>query len=171
MPATAFSPALPCGPLPLASPFYIQRLKAQTDCYAAIDHPGALIRIKGARRTGKTSLMARLAQQATQRGYQLVTISFQLADKPVLQNLDQLLQWFCASVGLGLGLAPKMETYWDPLFGSKVSCKIYFEQYLLSLSDRHKHLKNGLRKLSDNRYSQLSTYADKITLNCRATAL
>lgn len=131
-----FSPAPPGGLLPLDSPLYIQRLKAQTDSYAAIDQPGALIRLKGARRTGKTSLMARLAQQANQRGYQPVTISFQLADKPVLQNLDQLLQWFCASVGLGLGLAPKMETYWDALFGSKVSCKIYFEQYLLSLSDR-----------------------------------
>ena len=136
MTAAAFSPALPGGLLPLDSPLYIQRLRAQTDSYAAIDQPGALIRIKGARRTGKTSLMARLAQQATQRGYQPVTVSFQLADKPVLQNLDQLLQWFCASVGLGLGLAPKMETYWDALFGSKVSCKIYFEQYLLSLSDR-----------------------------------
>ena len=134
--ATAFSPALPGGLLPIDSSLYVQRLKAQADSFAAIDQPGALIRIKGARRTGKTSLMARLAQQAQQRGYQPVLISFQLADKPVLQNLDQLLQWFCASVGLELGLAPKMETYWDSLFGSKVSCKIYFEQYLLSSSDR-----------------------------------
>lgn len=135
-PTAVFLPTPPGGQMPIDSPLYIQRPKAEADSYAAITQPGGLIRIKGARQTGKTSLMARLAQQAEAQGYQPVLISFQLADKPVLQNLDQLLQWFCASVGLGMGLAPKIGTYWEPLFGSKVSCKIYFEQYLLSLSDR-----------------------------------
>lgn len=132
----AFSPLPPGGQLPLDSPLYIQRHKAETDSYAAIDQPGALIRIKGARQTGKTSLMARLAQQALARGYRPVLIRFQLADKSILENLDQLLQWFCASVGRSLGLTPQLDTYWDTLFGSKVSCKIYFEQYLLAASQR-----------------------------------
>ena len=132
----AFLPTPPGGQLPLESPLYVQRPKAEAESYKAIAQPGALIRLRGSRRTGKTSLMARLAQQAQKQGYQPVFISFQLADKPVLQNLDQLLQWFCASVGRGMGLAPDLETYWDSLFGSKVSCKIYFEQYLLAQSDR-----------------------------------
>lgn len=131
-----FVPLPPGGQLPLESPLYIQRHKAEADSYAALDQPGALIRIKGARQSGKTSLMARLAQRALARGYQPVLIRFQLADKSVLQNLDQLLQWFCASVGRELGLAPQLDTYWDSLFGSKVSCKIYFEQYLLAASQR-----------------------------------
>ena len=132
----SFSPSPPGGQLPLESPLYIHRPKPEADSYKAIEQPGSLVRIRGSRRTGKTSLMARLAQQSETQGYRPVLISFQLADKPVLQDLDQLLQWFCASVGLSLGLAPALEDYWDTLFGSKVSCKIYFEQYLLSASEQ-----------------------------------
>ncbi|MEO1399734.1 MAG: AAA-like domain-containing protein [Cyanobacteria bacterium J06635_1] len=134
--AASFSPSPPGGQLPLNSTVYIERLNAETESFKAIDRPGALIRIKGARRTGKTSLMARIAQQALQRGYQPVLISFQLADKQVVQDLDQLLQWFCASVSLEMGTSTNLETYWDSLFGSKVSCKLYFEQYLLAMAER-----------------------------------
>jgi len=132
----SFDPPPPGGQLPLDSPIYISRAKAEASSFRAIDQPGALIRIRGARRMGKTSLMARISQQARQRGYQPVFISFQLADSPILQDIDQLLQWFCASVGLGMGVAPALATYWDTLFGSKVSCKIYFEQYLLTNTDQ-----------------------------------
>ncbi|MEM8805459.1 MAG: AAA-like domain-containing protein [Cyanobacteria bacterium P01_G01_bin.38] len=133
---SSFSPSPPGGPLPLDSKLYVERLQAETDSYRAIDRPGALVRIKGAHRTGKTSLMARIAQQASQQGYQPVSVSFQLADKQVVQDLDQLLQWFCASVGLEMGISPNLDTYWDSLFGSKVSCKLYFEQYLLAMTER-----------------------------------
>ena len=132
----SFQPSPPGGQLPIESPLYVQRSQAEAESYEAISQPGALIRIRGAQRTGKTSMMARLSQQAQQQGYQPVVISFQLADKPVLQNLDRLLQWFCASVGLGMGLSPELDTYWDSLFGSKVSCQIYFEQYLLATITR-----------------------------------
>lgn len=131
-----FDPSPPGGQLPLNSPIYISRPKAETNSFRAIDQPGALIRIRGARRTGKTSLMARISQRARQKGYQPVFISFQLADNSILQDIDQLLRWFCASVGLGMGVSPDVETYWDSLFGSKVSCKIYFEQYLLTTTDQ-----------------------------------
>ncbi len=133
---SSFSPPPPGGQLQLETPIYIQRTKAEADGFTAIDQPGALIRLRGARQTGKTSLMARIAHQAEKRQYKPVYISFQLADKPVLQDLDQLLRWFCVSVGLGMDVLPKLETYWEPLFGSKVSCKLYFEQYLLTMSDR-----------------------------------
>lgn len=134
--AASFDPPPPGGQLPLDSPIYISRPKAEANSFRALDQPGALIRIRGARRMGKTSLMARISQQAQQRGYQPVFISFQLADHPILQDIDQLLQWFCANVGLGMGVPPALSTYWDSLFGSKVSCKIYFEQYLLTTTDQ-----------------------------------
>lgn len=128
--------AIPGGPISLTSSLYIERPKAERDSYQAIAQPGALVRIKGAHRTGKTSMMARISQQATLRGYQPVSISFQLAEVSVLQDLDKLLQWFCASVSLEMGAMPKLEAYWDSLFGSKLSCKIYFEQYLLPMLQR-----------------------------------
>lgn len=133
---TATAPPSPGGPLPIDSPFYIPPVEAQASSYEAIDQPGALLRIRGPQRAGKSSLMARIAQVALQRGYQPVSIRFQMAEKAALTDLDQLLQWFCVSVGREMEILPALDTYWDSLYGSKVSCKAYFEEYLLAAVDR-----------------------------------
>ncbi|WP_206603127.1 AAA-like domain-containing protein [Leptolyngbya ohadii] len=124
-------PDLPGGQVPLGSEFYIERTVIEADCYKTVLQPGGLIRIKAPRRMGKSSLMTRILQQASQRGCQTVALSFQLADKAIFRDLDHFLQWFCANVGLGLQIPKRLADYWDDLFGSKISCKIYFEQYLL----------------------------------------
>lgn len=123
-------PDMPGGQVPLGSAFYIQRTAIETDCYKTVLHPGSLIRIKASRRMGKTSLMARILRSA-EPSCQTVSLSFQLADKAIFKDLDQFLRWFCANVGLGVQLPNRLGDYWDDLFGSKISCKIYFEQYLL----------------------------------------
>ncbi len=125
-------PELPGGQVPLDSAFYVERAAIEATCYKTVLQPGGLIRIKAARRMGKTSLMARILRQANQQGCHTVFLSFQLADKAIFQDLDQFLRWFCANVGLGLQLPNQLDDHWDDLFGSKISCKIYFEQYLLS---------------------------------------
>jgi hypothetical protein len=124
-------PELPEGQVPLQSQFYIERQPAEIESFKTILQPGALIRIKGARRTGKTSLLERILNHARQHHYQTVSLGFQLADREALQSMTRLLQWLCASVGLGLKLPNRLDDYWDDLFGSKISCKMYFEQYLL----------------------------------------
>lgn len=131
-PAQAPQPEFPDGQVPLNSAFYVERSPIEAECYRAITNPGALIRIKAPRRMGKTSLMARILAQADKSGYSAVPISFQLADKATFGDLEKCLQWFCASVGLGLKLPNQLSQYWDTLFGSKISCKVYFEQYLLT---------------------------------------
>ncbi|MFM7424341.1 MAG: AAA-like domain-containing protein [Elainella sp.] len=127
---TEAEPDLPGGQVPLDSAFYMER-PAEADCVKAVLQPGGLVRIKAPRRMGKSSLMSRVLKQASQRGCRTVALSFQLADKAIFQSLDQFLQWFCATVSLGVDLPRKLTDYWDDLFGSKISCKIYFEQYLL----------------------------------------
>jgi hypothetical protein len=124
-------PELPEGQVPLGSIFYIERPPIESESFKAVLQPGSLIRIKGARRTGKTSLMERILNHAAQNQYKTVSLSFQLADREVFQDLNRLLRWLCASVGLGLVLPNRLGDYWDDLFGSKISCKMYFEQYLL----------------------------------------
>jgi hypothetical protein len=124
-------PELPEGQVPLESIFYIERPPIENESFKAVLQPGSLIRIKGARRTGKTSLMERILHHAAQNQYQTISLSFQLADRDVFRDLNRLLQWLCASVGLGLALPNRLSDYWDDLFGSKISCKMYFEQYLL----------------------------------------
>lgn len=126
-------PPLPEGQVSLDSPFYLERPPVEANCYKTILQPGSLIRIKAPRRMGKSSLMVRILNYAAQQGCQTVFLSFRLADRSILEDedLDKFLQWFSASVGLGMNLPNRLAEYWDELFGSKISCKIYFEQYLL----------------------------------------
>lgn len=125
-------PSLPQGQVSLDSSFYIERPPVEANCYKTILQPGALIRIKAPRRMGKSSLMVRILNYASQQDFQTVFLSLRLADRSILEDLDKFLQWFSASVGLGMHLSNQLADYWDELFGSKISCKIYFEQYLLA---------------------------------------
>ena len=125
-------PLLPEGQVPLDSCFYVERPPVEANCYKTILQPGALIRLKASRRMGKSSLMVRILNYAVKQGYQTVFLSLHLAPRNVLQDLDKFLQWFSASVGLGMHMPNRLADYWDELFGSKISCKIYFEQYLLA---------------------------------------
>lgn len=125
-------PELPEGQVDLASALYIERPLIEYRCYETILKPGALIRIKAPRKMGKTSLMARILVQAAKHGCRTVPLSFHLADGRIFQDLDKFLRWFCVNVGLGLQLPNQLGGYWDEIFGSKISCKAYFEQYLLA---------------------------------------
>ncbi len=125
-------PELPRGQVELASAFYVERPSIDDRAYEAIAKPGSLIRIKAPRQMGKTSLMARLLHQASVLGYRTVALSLQLADSKVFTDLEQFLRWFCAVVSLELQLPDRLPDYWNGIFGSKVSCKSYFERYLLA---------------------------------------
>ncbi|WP_107666947.1 AAA-like domain-containing protein [Cyanothece sp. BG0011] len=125
-------PELPEGQVPLDSVFYLERSPMESDCYKAILQPGALIRLKASRRMGKSSLLARIINHSNKNNCAAVSLSFQLADTGLFQDLDRFLQWFCAYISLNLKLENKVTDYWDDLFGSKISCKIYFEEYILS---------------------------------------
>ncbi len=125
-------PELPEGQVPLNSKFYVERSPIESDCYKEILKPGALIRIKASRRMGKSSLLSRIINHAIHNNFAAVSLSLQLADKALFQDLDKFLQWFCANISLSLRLPNQVTDYWDDLFGSKISCKIYFEEYILS---------------------------------------
>jgi class 3 adenylate cyclase len=122
------------GQVPLDSPFYIERPPIEQLCYETLLQPGALIRIKASKQMGKTSLMARILQQARTQGLETVTLSFQLADATVFTDLTRFLQWFCAIVTRSLGLPNQLAEYWDDIFGSNYNCTDYFENYLLAES-------------------------------------
>lgn len=130
----------PDGQVSLSSPLYIERFadparnSLEAECYRAIERPGVLIRIKAPRLMGKTSLVNRILHHAETVGCHVISIRFQLADKAIFQDLERFLQWFCANVGLGLRLPNRFADYWDAMFGSKISCKMYFEEYLLAQS-------------------------------------
>ncbi len=126
----------PGGPVPLNSFFYIERSPIEERTYGEISKPGSLIRIRAPRQMGKTSLMQRILAYARQSGeIQTVQISFQRADSQVFTSLDKFLRWFCANVTRQLNREPKLDDFWDEDIGSKVSCTLYFQEYLLQQID------------------------------------
>jgi len=81
----------PGGPIPIDSPFYIERSPAEARACAEISKPGSLIRIKAPIKMGKSSLMLRIIHVALERGYRTVTVDFQQADEAVFASLDKFL--------------------------------------------------------------------------------
>jgi len=110
----------------------VERPPIENRAYEEVSKPGSLIRIKAPKQMGKTSLMARLLNQAQNQGCKAVTLNFELADSEVFSNLDKFLQWFCATVTDDLQLPIQLDSYWSKFLGSKKNCTNYFEKYLLS---------------------------------------
>lgn len=122
---------LPEGQMPLSSPLYIERPPIEADCYRAILQPSALIRIKAPRQMGKSSLMARILNHASQHQYRTVSISFQEADGDIFAELTGFLQWFCVTIADALGLPDQLDQYWSGPLGSKQKCGNYLYRYIL----------------------------------------
>ncbi len=133
---TQMSLEFPSGPVPINSPFYINRPPIEELTYQEISKPGSVIGIKAPRKMGKSSLLIRIISHAIQSGYKTVSLDFQEADDAVFASLNKFLRWFCANVSRQLNLKPRLDDYWDEDMGSKVSCTIYFEGYLLEQIDR-----------------------------------
>lgn len=129
--ATAISLEFPSGPVSLDSRFYIARPPIEEQAYVEIAEPGSVICIKAPKKMGKSSLILRILARATNQGFHTVSLDFQQADKAVFASLDKFLRWLCANISRELGLEPKLNDYWDEDMGSKVSCSIYFQRYLL----------------------------------------
>jgi hypothetical protein len=122
----------PSGCVPLDSPLYIERPPVEELVFAEIKQPGSALRIRAPKNMGKSSLLVRILASAGAQGYRTVFIDFQEADGDAVKSLDRLLRWFCINVSRQLDLEPALAAHWDESMGSKVSCKIYFESYLLN---------------------------------------
>ncbi|MDZ8107803.1 MAG: AAA-like domain-containing protein [Nostoc sp. DedQUE12a] len=126
---------IPGGSVPLNSFFYIERPPIEERAYTEINKPGSLIRIKAPSKMGKTSLMHRILAHAKQTGVHTVQIGLQRADSQVFTSLEKFLRWFCANVSRQLNLEIRLDDYWDEDIGSKVSCTLYLQEYLLEKID------------------------------------
>ncbi len=129
-----FSPGkmeFPSGPLPINSSLYINRPPLEELICSELIQPGCLIRIKAPKKMGKSSLLNRMIAYAKEQNYQVIYLDFQEADEEVFASLDKFLRWFCIYITKQLNLISCLDDFWDIEMGSKVSCKIYFEAYLL----------------------------------------
>lgn len=122
---------LPGSPLPAGYLLYVDRPPIEEITCAEISKPGCVIRLRAPSKMGKSSLLNRIVAHARTQGYQTVNLDFKEADETIFASLDKFLRWFCANISRQLNLNPRLEDFWDEDMGSKVSCKIYLEGYLL----------------------------------------
>ena len=115
-----------------ATNIYIERPPIEEKCYTVIVQSGALIRIKAPQRMGKTLLLEKLLDYARQQGYQTAKLDLKLADSDTLTTLKTFLQWLCVNVSDSLELQPKVDEYWQDIYGLNKNCTRYFQKYLLS---------------------------------------
>ncbi|MEM9482832.1 MAG: AAA-like domain-containing protein [Cyanobacteria bacterium P01_F01_bin.116] len=122
---------------PTQSSIYIMRPSIEAQCYEALGHFSALIRIKAPRYMGKTFLIQHLCANLSASGIRTANLSFELADRNThLTNLNKFLRWLCLNISRELGIPNQIDEIWDEEgIGAKVSCTAYFEEYLLSQPD------------------------------------
>ncbi len=128
-------PCYPSGAVPINSSFYLKREPFETQIYEEIKKPGALVRIKAPREMGKTSLLLRILEYANCQNYHTVSLNLEQIDEVILNDLNRFLRWLCADVTRQLQLEPRLDDYWDEDMGSKISCTLYFRNYLLPKID------------------------------------
>ncbi|WP_013324317.1 AAA-like domain-containing protein [Gloeothece verrucosa] len=119
------------GSVALNSRFYVERHPDELRCYQEITKPGAMVSLKAPKQMGKTSLLNRILAYAASRNYQTVLIDFQKADAEILSDSNKLLRWLCANICRQFEFEVKLDDYWDSDLGSKMSCSLFFQEYLL----------------------------------------
>jgi AAA-like domain len=124
--------AFPSVGLSVKSALYVPRSPAEEQTFSELNRPGGLLRIKAPSNTGKTSLLLRALDYARTQGARTVLINMQEADTAILNDLGRFLRWFCRNTAKQLGIENRLDDYWDDEIGHKVSCKIYFREYLLT---------------------------------------
>jgi hypothetical protein len=102
----------PTGVLPLDSRYYIQR-PADQEMQAAIQRQDSVIRIRGARQVGKTSLLARGLEQARAPGTRVVFTDFQQLNTSDLQSVESLFRALAEWIADELKLDIPLDQYWS----------------------------------------------------------
>ncbi|MBR8833245.1 MAG: AAA-like domain-containing protein [Stigonema ocellatum SAG 48.90 = DSM 106950] len=120
----------PHGPVSLDSPLYIERPPIEKVVYQEITQPGCVIQIHAPREMGKSSLVLRLLAKAQQQDYHTVKLDCHQIDLFHLSDLTLFLRCFCRRVAKELGIEPNLDANWDGEIGSKLSCSLYFKNYL-----------------------------------------
>ena len=166
----------PEGPVTLDSPFYIERSRCESICYRIIaDKAGSLIRIKGAKWMGKTSLINRILEQGRSQGQKTVYIDCGSIERSIIQDLDRLLRWLSVMVSRQLELEDKVKEYWDTdILGSNDNCTLYFGEYILAktkgkivfaLDNVDKLF--SYKEIIEDLFAMLRSWHEKGTVDCR----
>lgn len=118
------------------SPFYVDRGHDQVMCCQEIERAGALIRIKGPQKMGKTQFLNRIISYVRNLGYRHLVFDFNYSDSSTFSDVHRFSQSFCADIGRQLDLPNRLadSDYWDNYSSPISNTTIYFQKYLLAQS-------------------------------------
>lgn len=114
---------------------YVNRTQHEQRCSQSLTQIGGLCRVKGPKHVGKSTLQNYVLNQLQEQGYDIVSISFTLADQKVFESSEAFAKWFCAVVGHKLNLPNQVESSWDDLLANNFNIANYFEAYILKERD------------------------------------
>jgi hypothetical protein len=106
----------PTGVLTLDSRYYLVRA-SDAEFRAATQRRDSIVRIKGARQVGKTSLLARGLQEARQQRATVILTDFQVLNQPHLDSAESFFRTLARWIAKQLHLDTSLEEIWDPLQG------------------------------------------------------
>jgi hypothetical protein len=124
---------LPEGTMDYQSAFYVERSGDQL-ALDVIKRQGVTITIKGPRQMGKSSLLRRLMEAATEQGKRVVFLDFQLFDKSALTDAKTFFHQFCGWLTDELGLENRVDEFKSYL-SITMCCTRYVERCILKQSN------------------------------------
>lgn len=113
------------GVVPLGSPYYVVRA-IDAQFHLAIARQDSIVLVKGARQTGKTSLLARGLQRARDSGARVVLTDLQMLDLEDLASVERLFrtlaEWIADQV--------ELDIFPDQVWKAHLGTSVNFERYL-----------------------------------------
>lgn len=122
------------GAVPLDSPFYIMR-PTDTEFLQAIQRNDSIVLVKGARQTGKTSLLARVLQQARQQGARIILTDAQKLTDPQLESPEALFHTLAQSIADQLEMDTDVAQMWQEGRGWNVNFERFMRRDVLASAD------------------------------------
>ncbi|MCW3050986.1 MAG: hypothetical protein JWN14_156 [Chthonomonadales bacterium] len=121
------------GAMPLGSSLYVVR-DSDEELQSALGRQDSLIVLKGARQTGKSSLLARGLHYARSLGATTLVTSFDVFEPSNLDTLETVCLRLAASLAEHLDLDTLPDTVWKPMLGPHANLELYLHRYALTRS-------------------------------------
>lgn len=123
---------VPTGVVPLGSPFYVERV-ADVRLKRQLERSETITTIRGARQTGKTSLLVRAVENVKERGALVIYLDFQQAfDQSQLSNINQFLKDLAYALAGPMQVSySTVDSVWEAPLGAKDKMTRFVENAIL----------------------------------------
>jgi hypothetical protein len=118
------------GPVPLTSRFYVAR-EADGDFRDAVRQRHGIILIKGPRQVGKSSLLARGLDAASDLDFKTALTDFQRLSASEMQSPESFYRAVARMLARQLKLDASLEALWEPQRSANVNFEEYMEDHVL----------------------------------------